>query len=354
MIVSGSRGKSAGVDRGAALLIVLWLVVILSVIAMHLAQMMHYEARAAGYYRDELQARALAEAGLARFMAELKLDTNRFDAYSEAWYRETVTAPEQGAFADSGGFFLEPLEVEQLDTRGAVAGTYTLRVSDETGKFSIAGSLSAGEKGKVLVDIISAAGAENSQEISDSILDWIDGNDLHRLNGAEGEDYYLRLPSPYECKNAALDTVDELLLVRGVTPELMRESGDLPGLRDLLTVYTRGEINVNTVSRELLEVLLGPGSEHLAGAVIDRRAGLDGIDGTADDEPYERTGDVWRTPGLSEARTSQPMLRQLSVRSTFLSVEATGAVRQGRTARRIRVVIAKTGKDPRIVYWREG
>ncbi len=354
MIVSAERGNSPGSQRGAALLIVLWLVVILSVIAMHLSQMMHYEARAAGYYRDELQARALAEAGLARFMAELKLDTNRFDAYSEAWFRETVTAPEEGTFADSGGFFLEPLEVEQLDASGAVAGTYTLRVADETAKFSIAGSLSAGEKGRVLVDIIGAVGAENPQEISDSILDWVDADDLHRLNGAEGEDYYLTLPSPYECKNARFDTVDELLLVRGVTPELMRGSGGLPGLRDLLTVHTRGEMNVNTVSRELLEVLLGAGFEHLAGAVIDRRAGLDGIDGTADDEPYERSQDVWRTPGLSAVRTSGSMLRQMSVQSTFLSVEATGAVRQGRTARRIRVVIAKKGKDPRIVYWREG
>ena len=55
--------------------------------------------------------------------------------------------------------------------------------------------------------------------VIDSILDWRDSNRDHRLNGAE-EDYYRGLDPPYSCKDGPFDVVEELLLVRGVTPEL--------------------------------------------------------------------------------------------------------------------------------------
>ena len=41
-----------------------------------------------------------------------------------------------------------------------------------------------------------------------------------RAQGAE-DDYYMSLPEPYHCKNAHFDSVDELLLVKGVTPQLL-------------------------------------------------------------------------------------------------------------------------------------
>ena len=50
-------------------------------------------------------------------------------------------------------------------------------------------------------------------------MDWRDPDDFYRLNGAEN-DYYHSLSEPYECKNGDLDTIEELLLVRGVTTEL--------------------------------------------------------------------------------------------------------------------------------------
>jgi type II secretory pathway component PulK len=57
-------------------------------------------------------------------------------------------------------------------------------------------------------------------EIADAILDWLDADDQPREYGAEAE-YYSSLPTPYAPKNGPLDTVEELLLVRGVTPALL-------------------------------------------------------------------------------------------------------------------------------------
>ena len=69
-------------------------------------------------------------------------------------------------------------------------------------------------------------GAERDTVI-DSILDWRDPNRDHRLNGAE-EDYYRGLDPPYSCKDGPFDVVEELLLVRGVTPRLFA-GGEVDG-----------------------------------------------------------------------------------------------------------------------------
>ncbi len=59
-----------------------------------------------------------------------------------------------------------------------------------------------------------------TEEVADAILDWLDEDEESRLYGAE-LDYYSSLPTPYEPANGPLQTVDELLLVKGVTPTLL-------------------------------------------------------------------------------------------------------------------------------------
>ncbi len=59
-----------------------------------------------------------------------------------------------------------------------------------------------------------------TEDVADAILDWIDEDDEPREFGAE-LDYYTTLATPYSPPNGALQSVEELLLVRGVTPTLM-------------------------------------------------------------------------------------------------------------------------------------
>jgi type II secretory pathway component PulK len=59
-----------------------------------------------------------------------------------------------------------------------------------------------------------------TETVADSILDWLDADDEPREYGAES-DYYASLDPPYACKNGPLDTVEELLRVKGVTPQLL-------------------------------------------------------------------------------------------------------------------------------------
>jgi len=48
--------------------------------------------------------------------------------------------------------------------------------------------------------------------LEDAWHDWIDGDELKRINGAE-KDYYETLSPPYEPRNSRLETVEELLLI---------------------------------------------------------------------------------------------------------------------------------------------
>jgi general secretion pathway protein K len=91
----------------------------------------------------------------------------------------------------------------------------------------------------------------------DSILDWRDPDDFHRLQGAEN-DYYQSLPHPYQAKNGNFDTVEELILVKGVTPEILYGNDQKPGLVDFLTVQAKtNKINLNAASKSVLMALPG-------------------------------------------------------------------------------------------------
>jgi hypothetical protein len=60
-----------------------------------------------------------------------------------------------------------------------------------------------------------------TEDVADAILDWLDEDDEPRPYGAEFDDYYSTLPSPYKPANGPINSVEQLLLVRGVTPQML-------------------------------------------------------------------------------------------------------------------------------------
>jgi type II secretory pathway component PulK len=62
-----------------------------------------------------------------------------------------------------------------------------------------------------------------------SIMDWLDTDSNVERDGAEDE-YYMRLPQPYQTKNGPLETVEELLMIRGITPIMLYGDGTTPPL----------------------------------------------------------------------------------------------------------------------------
>jgi type II secretory pathway component PulK len=69
-------------------------------------------------------------------------------------------------------------------------------------------------------------------ELAASIIDWRDEDEEITEGGAESE-YYLLESSPYTCKNMPFERVEELLLIKDATPDVLYgEDTNLNGMLD--------------------------------------------------------------------------------------------------------------------------
>ena len=63
-----------------------------------------------------------------------------------------------------------------------------------------------------------------TDDVANAIIDWRDTDTNPQPGGAENE-YYLGLPEPYAAKNDLFETVEELLMVRGITRDMLYGNG---------------------------------------------------------------------------------------------------------------------------------
>lgn len=115
------------------------------------------------------------------------------------------------------------------------------------------------------------------EEIAAAIVDWRDADSEVTPSGAES-DYYSALASPYPCKNAPFESIEELLLVRGVTWELFTS------LQPYMTIVGDGKVNLNTATVEVLAAL--GMSDALTEKIETFQRGDDQILGTEDDHQF--------------------------------------------------------------------
>jgi general secretion pathway protein K len=95
---------------------------------------------------------------------------------------------------------------------------------------------------------------EAISDILDSIKDWIDPDDEVTRFGAESG-YYESLENPYKCRNGSLGSLEEMVLIKGITNDLLFGNEHSPGIINFLTVYGDGKINLNTASPMVLRSL---------------------------------------------------------------------------------------------------
>jgi type II secretory pathway component PulK len=248
--------------RGVVLLAVLIVVVLLSLAAYRYSELMTAEYRAADSHSRSVQAKAAAESG-AHFAAALlanpdnlsSLNGNPWDNPS-AFQDVTVgTSEEQRRQA-----LFSLVSVRDPDDPAATSQPFRFGVVDESGRINLNSLLQIDPSGNTAQQVLMAL-PNMTQDVANCILDWMDADDTPRQDGAEN-DYYSTQSPPYQCKNGPFDSLEELLLVKGVTPQLLfgndrNRNGVLdPGEDDgtgqvdrgwsaYLTVYSR-ESNVDS------------------------------------------------------------------------------------------------------------
>lgn len=304
-------------NRGVALVAVLWIFIFLFVMAFEFSSSVREEAAAAHRFAEEAEGYYLAVAG-----------------FEKALYDLVRQLPVQGQPAASR---LSDLADGSWREESLETGLYRVRLVDEAGKIN----LNRVDE-PTLKLVFTNLGMEESRRdiLVDSILDWRDEDDLHRTNGAES-DYYLSLSPPYTARNGPFDAVEDLLWVRGVTPELFFGADRDVGLRDIFTVDSPiDRINLRTASAEVISALLGLPLEK-SRALIEERKKLS--EGTM--------ADLIKILGIA---AGDAVLRQfVFVNPTVVTIEAAGLQRESFSRRQVKGVvrILATPAGYQLVRW---
>jgi general secretion pathway protein K len=238
-------GNPARDDGGWALLTVLWVVTALALLAAA------SEALTSGTYRMERRA----------------LDRNFVDSSLDAGVVRAVLGIEAPDMSDRWRVDGVP---RQFEFNGL---NLTISIQDELGRFDLNAIDTS-----VLSALLRAAKVPQEQvdTLADRILDWRDPSNLHRLHGATNEDY-AAAGLDYHPRHGPFQSVDELRLVLGMTPEIFER------IRPALTVYTKNPmIDPTHAPREALLALYA-GNETVVDNVLNaRNSGTNGFIGIAD------------------------------------------------------------------------
>ena len=332
-----------GGRKGSVLVAVLWSLYFLGALALVINVLVTPQLELAAKLRDRAVLRYLAKAGIERAILELRADeTEEYDTLNESW-SNNEEGLKQIDVSDEGCASLQYIHFEDVEEEGITR--YGL--IDEERKINL--NSASKEILKNFFEIVTETSDKDAADIAAAIIDWRDADDDPVKNGAESY-YYEALEDGYPCKNAPFEAVEELLLVKGVT------QGIFDAVKSRVTVYGRGQVNINTADLLVLQSL--GMSQVLAGKVIEYRSGNDGQEGTEDDNPFESPGEVIAkvssVRGLlpEEKETLEALMEEerIGVRSQNFHGYAVGQFYDLSNAVGIEFII---NRDRRIRYWRE-
>ncbi|VAX36082.1 hypothetical protein MNBD_UNCLBAC01-980 [hydrothermal vent metagenome] len=248
-------------NSGVILIVVLWILVILSVLAIGLGRKSKIDLALIKYSIGSLNAKYLAQAGIKYAMAQIHKDNSNGEMKKIDTLYQCGIVLENDESTKSifkhieldGGYFDISYRSSKILQEGEGESVF-FGIIDEERKINI--NAISKKNSSVIKHLIILLGFEESlaDTIAASLVDWHD-QDSQETNaplGAE-DDYYQRLAEPYHCKNAAFDHISELLLIRGVTQEIYEK------MKNYITVFPKDTqtllVNINTASKVVIQAL---------------------------------------------------------------------------------------------------
>lgn len=218
--------------------------------------------------------------------------------------------------------------------------TYHAQIVGEGGRLNL-NWLVAGENPQrlaILSKYLEVKGVElNEREhMMDCLLDWVDPDNIPRLNGAEADD-------TYHPRNALLQSVEELKQVKGWAAFTARPNWDAD-----FTLYSSGPIDLAWASRDVLLSLPGF-NEQLVDRFLQIRRGPDGIDGTPDDAVFQSLDEVRVAIGFSPDQFAQ-LSGLVGFQDPVVRIISAG--KSGEVTRTVQMIVRKSG-TPQIIRWKE-
>jgi general secretion pathway protein K len=219
--------------------------------------------------------------------------------------------------------------------------SYEAKISGEGGRLNL-NWLVAGEdptRLEILRKYLENKGIDlNERErMIDCLLDWVDPDNLVRLNGAEES-------SDYHPANGLLTRIEQLKRVKG-----WAEFTSVPGWDDDLTLNSSGPVDLSWASRDVLLALPGM-TQPLVEAFLQVRRGTDGIDGTEDDVQFKSLDEVRTVLGFSPDQFSA-LNGIVGFKDPVIRIVSVG--KSGDTTRVVQMVVRKVGNGTQMITWKE-
>jgi general secretion pathway protein K len=364
-------------ESGIALMLVLWVLALLSIIVFEFCSTMRIEATITKNFKEGERSYYLAQAGINRAFIELvktQRATKKFKGAKDSMVDDAEEDELDEDETDEWKPREEPYLFELED------GECEVTIGDEGGKINLNWiAKKAKSDRKLLTDIIEkSCGLEGEERdiIVDSIIDWVDKDHNHLMNGAEDE-YYEALEDPYESRDGNFVIPEELLLVRGITDDIFygraysSEEGDADladedrlsfdslesedgegwgmankGISELFTTFSNSnaiKVNVNDASYGLLMSIPGM-TEDVTQMIVELR----------NEEEFENIRDA----RLMALPNYNQIASFITVDPTMLyRIEARGKVNGNSVGRTITAVVEITPRKKdkyTMLYWQEG
>ena len=246
-------------NRGVALIIAVSIIGIIVILTLQFKKSMMSELYAATNLNDGIMLEYVARSGFNCALAVLHEDGKDTDSLLDTWADFKEYSAYSAELFENGLFFVE--------------------ITDLTGKIQINslinqdGNYNSKQK-ELLIRLLTSEefdmDIDEAEDITDAIKDWIDKDDEVTRFGAE-DSYYQSLESPYPCRNRSLESLDDLLLIKGISRDLYYGTDGDPGISAYLTVRGKGQVNINTTDPEVLKILSDDMDQQMVEEIISYR-----------------------------------------------------------------------------------
>jgi general secretion pathway protein K len=283
-------------QHGAVLILVLWTVALATLLVSTIASEVRLSAKAVFYHRAGVDNRAKLLKAVQYAMFEIMLQRMPIEEDDGEKEKKKDKKEPNTLILTEEEFPLLDFNGQDLEMSHQMPEGVKVRIYDHAGMLNIRRLTPPQWR-----DLFKHKLGEDNPEKLDSLIqcweDWLDNDDLNRLNGAE-KDYYLTLEPPYEPRNASPETVEELRLIKGFD-ELFKDVD----LSSAFTMYgALSGVNPNYATAETLLMIPGLNEENVEKIIGLRK--IQEIESNADLQEYILPNDLQKaTPWFNYVKT---------------------------------------------------
>ncbi len=307
-------------NKGVALITVILLVSVLVALAIELNRSARADIYDAANISDGIKLAYIAKSGFYGAAALLlNADSESATTLFEDWANTEALSVRSREFFDNGYF--------------------VVRVEDEMGKIPLNKLAENAVLRSVLIRLLGqpefGLDRAKAEEIVAAIKDWVDEDNDLTSGGAESP-YYMTLDPPYRAKNAPLDCIEELLMVKGITKEIFAGTKEKPALADFVTADGDGLININTAPLLVLRSL----SDAITPTIAQQ----------LDEHRRKNGNDLSSVTWFADIVGGTIDTSVFTASSNYFKIISAG--KMNKMEQKIAAIIARDGKSAKILKWR--